>query len=148
MCKIGAGTLLNQEQMQQAIAAGAQFLFTPHVDRTLIEMAIASSIPVIPGGLSPTEIVSAWRLGATCIKVFPIQSVGGANYIQSLQGPLGHIFLIPTGGVTLDNAKEFLAAGAIAVGLSGSLFPKQAVAKGDWNSIARRAETLLKRLQV
>jgi len=141
-CLIGTGTLLNLEQLQQAVDAGAQFLFTPHVDLSLIAAAVEAGVPVIPGALSPTEIVTAWNAGASCVKVFPIEAVGGANYLKCLQGPLGQIPLIPTGGVTLENAKEFIAAGAIAVGLSGDLFPKALIAAGDWEAIAQRAKTI------
>ena len=145
-CTIGTGTLLNLEQLQQAIDAGAQFLFTPHVDRALIAAAVEAGVPIIPGALTPTEIVTAWDAGASCVKVFPIEAVGGANYIKSLQGPLGHIPLIPTGGVTLENAKEFITAGAIALGLSGDLFPKPLIAAGDWDAMAQRAKTLNEQL--
>ncbi len=141
-CIIGTGTILNREQLQQAIAVGAQFLFTPHVDRTLIEAAVAKDVPIIPGALSPTEIITAWQAGASCVKVFPIQAVGGASYIKALQGPLGSIPLIPTGGVTLNNAQEFIKAGAIAVGLAGDLFPKALIADGDWKAITQRAKSL------
>ncbi|MEO8893108.1 MAG: bifunctional 4-hydroxy-2-oxoglutarate aldolase/2-dehydro-3-deoxy-phosphogluconate aldolase [Coleofasciculaceae cyanobacterium] len=145
-CTIGTGTILNQEQLQQAIEAGVQFIFTPHVEPALIASAVAADVPIVPGALSPTEIVTAWAAGATAVKVFPIQAVGGANYIKALQGPLGQIPLIPTGGVTLENAQEFLTAGAIAVGLSGELFPKSLIDLGDWQAIANRAKTLHKQL--
>ncbi len=145
-CIIGTGTLLNLEQLQQSIDAGAQFLFSPHADTALIEAAVTAGVPMIPGALSPTEIVTAWDAGATCVKVFPIQAVGGASYIKALQGPLGHIPLIPTGGVTLENAKEFITAGAIAVGLSSELFPKPLVTAQDWDAIAQRARTLKEQL--
>ena len=145
-CTIGTGTLLTLDQLKEAIAAGAQFLFTPHVDPVMIQTAVAHSIPIIPGALSPTEIVTAWQAGASCVKVFPVSSVGGASYIKSLQGPLGNIPLIPTGGVTLENAKEFIAAGAIAVGLSGQLFPQQLVAQGNWSEIAQLAKNLMQQL--
>jgi 2-dehydro-3-deoxyphosphogluconate aldolase / (4S)-4-hydroxy-2-oxoglutarate aldolase len=143
-CTIGTGTLLNLEQQQNAIASGAQFLFTPHTDTAMIEAA--GDIPIVPGALSPTEIVTAWNAGASCVKVFPVQAVGGASYIRSLQAPLGHIPLIPTGGVTVDNAKEFLLAGAIAIGLSRELFPQELVAVGDWSAIANRCKILLQQL--
>lgn len=145
-CTIGTGTLLNQEQLQQAIDVGAEFLFTPHADTALIKIAVAAGVPVVPGALSPTEIVTAWNAGASCVKVFPIEAVGGAHYIKSLQGPLGQIPLIPTGGVTLENAKEFIKAGAIAVGLSSELFPKSLIAAEDWEAIAQRAKTLNEQL--
>ena len=145
-CLIGAGTLLTPEHLHAAIAAGAQFLFTPHTNPAIIEIALAAGVPVIPGALSPTEIVTAWNAGATCVKVFPVKSVGGVNYIKSLQGPLGQIPLIPTGGVTLDNARGFIAAGAIGVGLSSSLFPKNLVAAQDWQAIAQITRTLMQNL--
>lgn len=142
-CWIGAGTLLTQEQVKGAIAAGAQFLFTPHVDQGLIELAISQDVPIVPGALSPTEIVQAWQAGASSVKVFPVQAMGGASYIRSLQGPLGQIPLIPTGGVTVENARSFLDAGAIAVGLSGDLFPQSAVSQGNWDLITQRAAMLI-----
>lgn len=145
-CRIGTGTLLTLEHLEQAVAAGAQFLFTPHVDKVMIQAAVSRGVPIIPGALSPTEIVSAWALGASCVKVFPVQAVGGVSYIKSLQGPLGHIPLIPTGGVTLENAQEFIAAGAIAVGLSGELFPQHLVASENWDAIAGRAKSLMQQL--
>ncbi|AFZ16404.1 bifunctional 4-hydroxy-2-oxoglutarate aldolase/2-dehydro-3-deoxy-phosphogluconate aldolase [Allocoleopsis franciscana] len=147
-CIIGTGTLLNLEQLEQAIEAGAQFLFTPHVNLTLIAAAVKAGVPIVPGALTPTEIVTAWEAGASCIKVFPIQAAGGASYIKALQGPLGHIPLIPTGGVSLENAQEFLNAGAIAVGLSGELFPKALIATEDWKAIAQRARTLREQLAI
>ncbi|NMG20182.1 bifunctional 4-hydroxy-2-oxoglutarate aldolase/2-dehydro-3-deoxy-phosphogluconate aldolase [Brasilonema bromeliae] len=145
-CTIGTGTLLNLQQMQEAIAAGAQFLFTPHVDPVMIQAAVDIGVPIIPGALSPTEIVTAWSCGASCVKVFPVEAVGGVSYIRSLRGPLGHIPLIPTGGVTLENAKEFLQAGAIAVGLSSQLFPKEFVDTQNWQAIAQKAASLMQKM--
>ncbi|MBN3939926.1 MAG: bifunctional 4-hydroxy-2-oxoglutarate aldolase/2-dehydro-3-deoxy-phosphogluconate aldolase [Nostoc sp.] len=145
-CIVGTGTLFNVQQLQDAIASGAQFLFTPHVDSAMIKAAQENNVPIIPGALTPTEIVTAWSQGASCVKVFPVQAVGGTNYIKSLQGPLGEIPLIPTGGVTLKNAKEFLQAGAIAVGLSGELFPQKLVTEGNWSAIATQAKNLMQQL--
>lgn len=145
-CMIGAGTLLTSEQIHDAMAAGAQFLFTPHTNPAIIKIALAAGVPIIPGALSPTEIVTAWQAGATCVKVFPVSAVGGVTYIKSLQGPLGRIPLIPTGGVTLDNAADFIAAGAIGVGLSRSLFPKDLLAARNWQAIAQTARTLMENL--
>ncbi|MCC5665248.1 bifunctional 4-hydroxy-2-oxoglutarate aldolase/2-dehydro-3-deoxy-phosphogluconate aldolase [Nostoc sp. CHAB 5784] len=145
-CTIGTGTLFNVQQLEEAIASGAQFLFTPHVDPAMIQAAQEEDVPIIPGAMTPTEIVTAWSQGASCVKVFPVQAVGGADYIKSLQGPLGQIPLIPTGGVTVENAKEFLQAGAIAVGLSGELFPKKLVTEGNWEAIASGARKLIQQL--
>jgi len=146
-CQIGAGTLLNREQLQAAIAAGAQFLFSPHTDPALIRLAVEQGIPMIPGALTPTEMVAAWQAGASSVKIFPIQAVGGSRYIQSLQGPLSSIPLIPTGGVTVENAAGFLQAGAVAVGLAGDLFPQAAIANQDWQRITAQARTLLQAVQ-
>jgi 2-dehydro-3-deoxyphosphogluconate aldolase/(4S)-4-hydroxy-2-oxoglutarate aldolase len=143
-CLIGAGTILNLDQCWEAIAAGSQFFFTPYVNLEMIQTAVEQQVPVIPGALSPTEIVTAWQAGAVAVKVFPIQAVGGAAYIRHLQGPLGHIPLIPTGGVTIENAPEFLAAGALAVGLSSQLFPAEALKHSDWEEVTQRARQLLR----
>ena len=145
-CMIGTGTLFNVQELQEAIACGAQFLFSPHTDPDMIKAAVAQNIPMIPGALTPTEIITAWNYGASCVKVFPVQAVGGTSYIKSLQGPLGHIPLIPTGGVMLENAKAFLEAGAVAVGLSGELFPKKWVLEENWDGITEQAKALMQRL--
>jgi 2-dehydro-3-deoxyphosphogluconate aldolase/(4S)-4-hydroxy-2-oxoglutarate aldolase len=137
-CWIGTGTVLTPADLQQAIHSGSQFCFTPHNDPALIHQAIAAQVPIIPGAFSPTEIVQAWQGGGSAVKVFPIQALGGVDYVQALQGPLGQIPLIPTGGVTLDNARQFLNAGAIAVGLSGQLFPQTLIQQQDWQLIQQR----------
>ncbi|EKQ69870.1 2-keto-3-deoxy-phosphogluconate aldolase [Leptolyngbyaceae cyanobacterium JSC-12] len=142
-CLVGAGTLTTREQVLAAIAAGAQFLFTPHVNPILIQTAVDHDIPLVAGALTPTEIVTAWQAGAASVKVFPIKAVGGVEYIRCLQGPLGDIPLIPTGGATVENASSFLQAGAIAVGLAGDLFLPQAVQTKAWDVITKRAATLM-----
>jgi len=147
-CTIGTGTLLTLEHLKQAVAAGAQFAFTPHTNLAMIAAAADMNVPIIPGALSPSEIVSAWEAGASCVKVFPVQAVGGASYVKSLQGPLSHIPLIPTGGVTVENAQEFLLAGAIAVGLASQLFPQPLVAVGNWEAITTRANQLMQQLEI
>jgi 2-dehydro-3-deoxyphosphogluconate aldolase/(4S)-4-hydroxy-2-oxoglutarate aldolase len=146
-CYIGAGTLLNVNQIHQAIASGAQFLFSPHTNIDMIQAATTAAVPIIPGALSATEIITAWQGGATAVKVFPISAVGGVNYIKSLSGPLDQIPLIPTGGVTVDNAKDFINAGSVAVGLSGDLFLKSLMAEGNWYGITQRARQLHQQLQ-
>ena len=146
-CTIGTGTIFNLRQLKEASLAGAQFAFAPHFDPTLLEIASQYKIPFVPGVFSPTEIVNAWQQGAKVVKVFPIKSLGGAEYIRCLQGPLKHIPLIPTGGITINNAKETIDAGAIAVGISSNLFPPQAIANRDWSSITTRTKILLHRLQ-
>ncbi|MBM0740519.1 bifunctional 4-hydroxy-2-oxoglutarate aldolase/2-dehydro-3-deoxy-phosphogluconate aldolase [Phormidium sp. CLA17] len=146
-CWIGAGTLLTLTQQQQAIAVGAQFLFTPHVDIEMIKAAAEQEIPLVAGALSPTEIVQAWQAGAASVKVFPIEVMGGVTYIQALHAPLGNIPLIPTGGITIENTPAFLQAGAIAVGLSSDLFPRIALSQGNWDAISLRTQLLVQRVE-
>lgn len=146
-CIIGTGTILDSRQLQEAIAAGSQFIFCPHFESSLLTIARDRyQIPLVPGVLSPTEIVKAWQAGANTVKVFPIQAVGGADYLKCLRGPLDKIALIPTGGVTLTNAKSMLAAGAIAVGLSGDLFPRSLIDIKNWQAITDRTQMFLDRL--
>ncbi len=145
-CAIGTGTVLSLADLRNAIACGAEYIFTPHVDNSLIRAAIAAGVSIVPGALTPTEIITAWQAGATAVKVFPIQAVGGVSYLQVLQGPIGQIPLIPTGGVTVANAPDFLAAGAFAVGLAGALFPKDELVREDWQSIRDRTSQLMSRL--
>lgn len=142
-CWIGTGTLFTVEDVKEAIASGAQFLFSPHTNPAMIQVATQTGIPMIPGALSPTEIITAWQAGASCVKVFPISAVGGVDYLKSLKGPMGNIPLIPTGGVTLNNAVEFIQAGALAVGLAGDLFPASFLATENWQGITEKTRQLL-----
>jgi 2-dehydro-3-deoxyphosphogluconate aldolase / (4S)-4-hydroxy-2-oxoglutarate aldolase len=141
-CQIGAGTLMNCEQMQQAIAAGASFLFSPHFNPDLVKFACDRQVPVIPGCLSPTEIITAWQAGASSVKVFPVQSMGGPQYLKALREPLAGIPLIPTGGITLANALAFIQAGAVGVGLSSDLLPPDLIKTQNWTGITQRAKML------
>ena len=142
-CLVGAGTVLDESDLASAIASGAQFCFTPHTDEPLIEAAIAQNIPIVAGAMTPTEILTAWRAGATSVKVFPISVLGNEAYIRSLKGPLNNIPLVPTGGVTSESAPALLAAGAVAVGLSTALFPAKEVAIANWAAIEARSRYLL-----
>lgn len=141
-CTIGVGTILSVADLKNAIAAGAQFAFMPHTDFDLIAVAKRREIPIIPGALTPTEIMTAWNAKSSCVKVFPIQAVGYADYLRALQTPLGNIPIIPTGGVTIDNAKSLIQAGAIAVGIGGSLFTKSAISAENWAFIQHQIQTL------
>ena len=109
---IGAGTVLDAETARICILEGAKFVVSPALNVGTIEMCHRYSIAVLPGALTPTEVVTAWQAGADVVKVFPCSAVGGAKYLTALKGPLPHIDLIPTGGVSLATAAEFLAAGA------------------------------------
>ncbi|MBF2097448.1 MAG: bifunctional 4-hydroxy-2-oxoglutarate aldolase/2-dehydro-3-deoxy-phosphogluconate aldolase [Gloeomargaritaceae cyanobacterium C42_A2020_066] len=142
-CLVGTGTVLTEQDLRQAQASGAAFVFTPHVDSDLLALSQALAVPLIPGALTPTEIVRAWQAGAAGVKVFPVSAVGGWAYLESLRGPLGQIPLIPTGGVTLANTQAFLQAGAWGVGLAGDLFPKEEVTAGRWAALQERLRVWL-----
>lgn len=117
---IGAGTVLSVEAARRAVDAGATFLVMPHTDPALVAWAATHGIPALPGAATPTEILAAWRAGASAVKVFPASSLGAA-FVRELAGPFPEIPLVPTGGVTADSAGTFIAAGAIAVGLGSWL---------------------------
>lgn len=142
-CYVGVGTVLSHEFLTKALESGIQFCFTPHFDPDLLALAHYHDIPLIPGALSPTEIITAFNCGATTVKVFPIQAVGGVTYLKNILAPLPHLPLIPTGGVNINNAVDYLKAGAIAVGLATDLFPHALVVKEDWEEITHRVRLLL-----
>ena len=146
-CKIGTGTILDISMAERAIACGCSFLFTPHTNPDLIAKGVEHNIPVIAGALTPTEIITAWQAGAAAVKVFPIKIMGGVDYLQCLQPVLRDIPLIPTGGITLQNADKFLEAGAIAVGISSDLFSSEAVMEDDWTTIIARSQALIQKVQ-
>ncbi len=134
---VGAGTVLSVADAEAAVGAGARFLVTPTTELGVIAWAAARGIPAFPGAMTPTEILAAWKEGAAAVKVFPA-GVLGPGYIREVHGPLAEIPLIPTGGVTADNAPAFLAAGAVAVGLGGWL-----TGSGDPATVAERARSLI-----
>jgi 2-dehydro-3-deoxyphosphogluconate aldolase/(4S)-4-hydroxy-2-oxoglutarate aldolase len=125
---IGAGTVLDAETARQCIDAGARFVVSPALDIPTVELCRRIGVPVFPGALTPTEILTAWRAGANAIKVFPANAVGGATYIKSLKAPLPQIELLPTGGVNLQTAANFIAAGAFALGVGADLVKGEAAA--------------------
>ena len=146
-CTIGVGTILTEEELRVAIATGAQFCFSPHTSQTLLRHGRTVHIPMVAGAMTPTEILTAWQSGATSVKVFPIKALGGHTYIECLQGPLGQIPLIPSGGVTLKNVVELLTAGATALGISSGLFQTEHVRHQNWNAIEQQAARLLEILK-
>jgi 2-dehydro-3-deoxyphosphogluconate aldolase/(4S)-4-hydroxy-2-oxoglutarate aldolase len=136
---IGAGTVLDADAARACIDAGARFIVSPALDIATIETCRALDVPVFPGALTPTEIVTAWKAGATAVKVFPAGAVGGAAYLKSVKAPLPQIELIPTGGVSLKTAADFIAAGAMALGVGADLVDLTALRKGDAASITEKA---------
>src|SRR3984957_19171349 len=127
---IGAGTVLDPETARMCILEGAQFVVSPALNLKTIEMCHRYSIAVLPGALTPTEIVTAWQAGADVVRVFPASALGGAKYLTALKGPLPQVELIPTGGVSLGTAKEFLEAEAFALGAGSDLVNHKAMAEG------------------
>lgn len=136
---VGAGTVLDAETARSCILAGAQFVVSPALDIRTIELCRRYSVPVMPGALTPTEVVTAWQAGADVVKVFPCSALGGAKYLKALQGPLPQIQVIPTGGVSLDTAEEFLSAGAFALGVGSDLVDAKAAAAGKTDLITENA---------
>lgn len=118
---IGAGTVLDAPTAEQCVAAGAQFLVSPGFDAATVAWAVANKVLMAAGALTPTEVITAWRAGADFIKIFPCANVGGAKYIKALRGPLPQVPFIPTGGVNLETAADFLKAGCAALGVGGEL---------------------------
>jgi 2-dehydro-3-deoxyphosphogluconate aldolase/(4S)-4-hydroxy-2-oxoglutarate aldolase len=135
---LGAGTVLDTETARAALLAGAEFLVSPAVDVGVIEMCRRYSKLVMPGAFTPTEVVTAWQAGADIVKVFPSE-ITGPKYLKALHGPLPHIRLMPTGGVNLDTATEFLKCGACALGVGSSLVDPKVVAAGDLKKIEATA---------
>jgi 2-dehydro-3-deoxyphosphogluconate aldolase/(4S)-4-hydroxy-2-oxoglutarate aldolase len=141
---IGAGTVLDPETARACMLVGAEFIVSPSLNVRTIEICRRYSVPVMPGALTPTEVVTAWEAGADVVKVFPCSALGGAKYLKALKAPLPQIELIPTGGVSLATAAEFLAAGAFALGVGGDLVNPQAIADGKPELITQTAREYMK----
>ncbi|MGE3818130.1 MAG: bifunctional 4-hydroxy-2-oxoglutarate aldolase/2-dehydro-3-deoxy-phosphogluconate aldolase [Isosphaeraceae bacterium] len=131
---LGAGTVLDPETARAAILAGAEYVVSPSVNLDVIRLCRRYDVPVMPGALTPTEVVSAWEAGADVVKIFPAD-LGGPAYLKALRGPLPQIKMMPTGGVDLNTAESFLKAGACCLGVGGSLVEPKAVASGDFNRL-------------
>jgi 2-dehydro-3-deoxyphosphogluconate aldolase/(4S)-4-hydroxy-2-oxoglutarate aldolase len=140
---LGAGTILDPETARAALLSGAKFVVTPTLNLEVIRMCKRYSAVVVPGSLTPTEILTAWEAGADLVKVFPIAQVGGPAYIRAVRAPLPQIPLVPTGGVNLQNAGEFIKAGAAAIAAGGELVDKKAVAEKKYSVIAENARSFL-----
>jgi 2-dehydro-3-deoxyphosphogluconate aldolase/(4S)-4-hydroxy-2-oxoglutarate aldolase len=136
---IGAGTVLDPETARACMLAGATFIVSPSLNLKTIEICRRYSVPVMPGALTLTEVVTAWEAGADVVKIFPCSALGGAKYLKALKGPLPQIELIPTGGVSLSTAAEFLAAGAFALGVGSDLVNSKAIADGKPELITQTA---------
>ena len=140
---LGAGTVLDAETARQCFDSGAQFLVTPGLDLGTIKAARDADKLIIAGALTPTEVITAWKAGSDFIKVFPASAVGGASYIKALRAPLPQIPLVPTGGVNLNTAADFLNAGAVALGVGGELVSAAALNSGETAQITELAKKYL-----
>jgi 2-dehydro-3-deoxyphosphogluconate aldolase/(4S)-4-hydroxy-2-oxoglutarate aldolase len=140
---LGAGTVLDPETARICMLAGAQFFVTPNLKLATIEMVKRYSKLIFPGALTPTEVLTAWEAGADAVKVFPCGAVGGAKYIKALRGPFPQIEMIPTGGVNLETAGDFLKAGACAVAVGAELIDPKTIAEGKYEIFEERARQYL-----
>src|SRR5882762_628803 len=140
---LGAGTVLDPETARACMLAGAQFFVTPSLKLSTIEMVKRYSKVICPGALTPTEVLTAWEAGADIVKVFPCGTVGGAKYIKALKGPFPQIEMIPTGGVNLETAADFLKAGACAVAVGGELVDPKSIKEGKFDVLEERARQFL-----
>ena len=145
---VGAGTVTDAETARRAVDAGAEFIVSPCLVADVIEAAHNVDVAVLPGALTPREVFEAFRSGADMVKVFPVQSVGGAAYLRALRGPFPDIPLVPTGGVSPDNIGEMFKAGAAAVGVGSELISPDALTRRDYAAIGALAKQfMLRRFQ-
>lgn len=138
---VGAGTVLDGETAQSMIAAGAEFVVSPSLHNDVIEACNRYGALVAPGVMTPTEAIDAYEQGADVVKIFPAKTVG-PDHVAAMKGPLSQVPMLPTGGVSADNAADFIEAGAVAVGAGSALVPSEAVESEDYAEITRRAEAM------
>lgn len=139
---VGAGTVLTEAQLKALIDVGGEFMVTPSVNPELIRMCVAAGLVAMPGAFTPSEIVTAHEAGADVVKVFPVRSLG-PQYVKDVLAPLKHISLMAVGGVNPDNAADYLKAGCVGVGASGSLVNREWIAAGEWSKIAAEARRFI-----
>ena len=139
---LGAGTVTDAATVHRVVDAGARYIVSPVFRRAVLDACRERDVPVMPGCFSPTEILDAWEAGADVIKVFPATALG-PGYIKDIHGPMPQVKLMPTGGVTLDNAGDWIRAGAVAVGVGTSLLDARAVASGDFAQLRQNAERIV-----
>ncbi|WP_437627041.1 bifunctional 4-hydroxy-2-oxoglutarate aldolase/2-dehydro-3-deoxy-phosphogluconate aldolase [Sorangium sp. So ce291] len=140
---VGAGTVLTADAARGCIEAGAQFIVSPGLNLEVIRVAQELGKAVFPGALTPTEVITAWDAGADAVKVFPCSAMGGAKYLRALRGPLPHVKMLPTGGVNLTTARDFIEAGAVALGVGGELVDTAALEAGQDEVLTERAREFL-----
>jgi 2-dehydro-3-deoxyphosphogluconate aldolase/(4S)-4-hydroxy-2-oxoglutarate aldolase len=144
---VGAGTVLDPESARACIDAGARFIVSPSLNPDTIRLCNEANVAVLPGALTPTEVVTAWRAGADLVKVFPAGAVGGPSYIKALKAPLPQIDLVPTGGVNLKTAADFIRNGAAALGVGADLVDVQALRRGEPERLTEKAREYVRVVQ-
>jgi 2-dehydro-3-deoxyphosphogluconate aldolase/(4S)-4-hydroxy-2-oxoglutarate aldolase len=145
---VGAGTVLDVEAARACIRAGAEFIVSPGFDPDIVRAAHHAEKPALPGALTPSEIMAATHAGADMIKLFPVSALGGAKYLRSLRAPFEYVRFLPTGGVNVATARDFIAAGAVALGVGSELVDPEALASGDSQLLANRARELINEVRV
>lgn len=140
---VGAGTVLDAEGARACLDAGAAFIVSPGYDEPTLRVAHEAGVAMLPGALTPTEVLTAWKAGADIVKIFPASAVGGAAYLKALKGPLPQIRLMPTGGVNLSTARDFIAAGAVALGVGSELVDLGALSAGHPEVLTQRSAEFL-----
>ncbi len=143
--RVGVGTVLHPQAVKEAVDAGAEFGVTPMLQTSIVAACQSLQVPIICGALTPTEAFTAYEAGAALIKIFPART-GGPAYLRDLLGPLPQLRLVPTGGVSVENARAYIEAGAVAIAAGGNLVPSQAVSNGDWATISANARAYVEAL--
>ena len=143
MC-VGAGTVLTKEQVDLAKNAGAEYIVSPDTDIDVIKYTVKNGLVSLPGAYTPTEVKNAYNAGADFVKLFPCTDVA---YFKAIRAPLSHIKLLAVGGVNIDNASEFLKAGAVGIGVGSSLVNKRLMENEDWDAISKLAKTLVEKIK-
>jgi 2-dehydro-3-deoxyphosphogluconate aldolase/(4S)-4-hydroxy-2-oxoglutarate aldolase len=143
---IGAGTVINKKACKEVLSAGAKFIIAPNVAPDVISFCVAKDVAVIPGAMTPTEIVNANQLGATMVKIFPAAYLG-TGYIKQIRGPIDNVDFVAVGGIGMENISEFLSAGYCAAGLGSTLVPRTAVEKTNWDELTGLSEKILKKVR-
>jgi 2-dehydro-3-deoxyphosphogluconate aldolase/(4S)-4-hydroxy-2-oxoglutarate aldolase len=143
---IGAGTVIDLDDAKKAVQAGASYLVMPNVDVEVIRYGADQGIPVFPGAMTPTEIVQAWKAGATAVKIFPGSSLG-IHFFKELQGPLSHIPMVAVGGINEDNIRQFLDAGCYGLGIGSSLVNLKEINSGNYGWVTEKARRLMEKIR-
>ncbi|WP_073340633.1 bifunctional 4-hydroxy-2-oxoglutarate aldolase/2-dehydro-3-deoxy-phosphogluconate aldolase [Clostridium grantii] len=145
---VGAGTVMTIEQVELAVKAGAKYIISPNFDCEVVAKSIELGVVPLPGVLTPTEIVEAYKAGAPAVKIFPIGKMGGVDYIEDIKAPISHIPLIAVGGVDLSNIGDYIKAGAIGVGLASNLVDKELINEGKFDELTELAKKFVRNAKV